>query len=151
MSYDIKDKVILVTGANRGIGKAITESFLAHGARKVYAAVRDLDSARPLTEAHGEKIQTVHLDLADPKSIQAAARVADDVEVVVHNAAILKHIDPLDPAAISTLEEQMRINVLGTLHVAQAFAPVLNANGGGVFAQINSSASLRTPKKDQPI
>ena len=143
MTFDITDKAILVTGANRGIGKAIVEYFLQHGARKIYAAVRDLDSALPLAEAHGEKIQPVHLDLADPASIQAAAIAATDVEMVVHNAAILKHIDLLDPAAIAAIDEQMRINVQGMLHVAQAFAPVLKANGGGAFAQINSSASLR--------
>ncbi len=105
--------------------------------------MRALDSALPLAEEHGEKIQAVHLDLTDPASIHAAAIAASDVDIVVHNAAILTHIDPLDPAAIQALDEQFRTNVQGMLLVAQAFAPVLKKNGGGVFAQINSSASLR--------
>jgi NAD(P)-dependent dehydrogenase (short-subunit alcohol dehydrogenase family) len=52
MSYDIAGKVVLITGANRGIGRAIADSFIDHGAAKVYAAVRTLDSAAPLVEKH---------------------------------------------------------------------------------------------------
>ena len=136
-------KQALITGANRGIGKAITESFLQHGAKKVYAAVRNIDSAQALIETYGDRVQAIHLDLADPTSIATAASNAADVEVVINNAAILKHIDPLDPDAIDAINEQFHINVIGMMHVAQNFAPVLKNNGGGLFAQINSSASMR--------
>lgn len=143
MGYDIKDKVILITGANRGIGRALVDGFIEYGAAKVYAAVRTLDSAAPLVEQHGDKVVPVRVDLTDPPSITAAARIATDVEVVINNAGVLQMRDPLDPKAVETLEYEMQVNVYGLMRVAQAFAPVLKANGGGAFAQLNSVASLR--------
>ena len=144
MNYDIKDKIILVTGANRGIGKAIVESFIKHGAAKVYAAVRKLDSSSPLVEQYGDRVVPIRVDLSDPQSIVTAARIAKDVQVVVNNAGVFQAGSLLDEDAIASLEFHMNINVYGLIHMAQAFAPVLKANGGGVFVQINSVASLKS-------
>jgi NAD(P)-dependent dehydrogenase (short-subunit alcohol dehydrogenase family) len=143
MSYDIKDKTVLITGANRGIGKALLESFIGYGATKIYAAVRAPENASPLVEQHGDKVVPIHLDLADPRSISLAAQTAKDVQVVVNNAGVLTTCTPLDPDAVESLEYEMRINVYGLIHMAQAFAPVLKANGGGVFAQLNSVVSMK--------
>jgi NAD(P)-dependent dehydrogenase (short-subunit alcohol dehydrogenase family) len=143
MNFDIKDKIILITGANRGIGKTFVDSFIEYGALKVYAAVRTMDSASPLVEKHGDKVVPIHIDLADPQSISAAAETAKDVQVVVNNAGVLKISTPLDNDAISSLEFEMSINVYGLIRMAQAFAPVLKANGGGVFAQLNSVVSMK--------
>lgn len=143
MSDGVKDKIVLITGANRGIGKAFVDSFIEHGAAKVYAAVRMLDSASPLVEKHGDKVVPIHVDLADSQSILVAAETAKDVEIVVNNAGVLATASPLDEQAIRSLEMEMSINVYGLIRMAQAFAPVLKANGGGVFAQINSVASLK--------
>ncbi len=143
MSYDINGKTVLVTGANRGIGKSLVEAFLGHGAARVYAAVRSIDSATPLVEAHGDKVVPVHLDLADPDSISQAAETASDVEVVVNNAGVLTTTGPLDPDAADSLEFELKVNVFGLLQMAQAFAPVLKANGGGAFAQLNSVVSMK--------
>lgn len=144
MSFDIRDKVVLITGANRGIGKACVDAFLAHGAAKIYAAVRALDSASPLVEEYGKKVVPIHIDLTDPQSITTAAAKATDVQFVVNNAGVLTSAGPLDKNAISSLEFEMMANVYGLIHMAQAFAPVLKANGGGAFAQLNSVASLKT-------
>ena len=72
-----------------------------------------------------------------------AAQTAKDVQVVVNNAGVLTTCTPLDPDAVESLEYEMRVNVCGLIHMAQAFAPVLKANGGGVFAQLNSVVSIK--------
>lgn len=144
MSYDIKGKTVLVTGANRGIGKAYVETFLQHGAKKVYAAVRSLKTAGPLVEQYGSKVVPVQLDLSDPASIQAAAKTASDVQVVINNGGVLKTASPLDADALEALAYEMDVNVNGLIRMAQAFAPVLKANGGGVFGQLNSVVSLKS-------
>ncbi len=142
MGYAISNKIVLVTGANRGIGKALVDTCIDRGAAKVYAAVRVLESATGLVEQHGKKVVPLHLDLTDGASILAAAKVASDVQVVVNNGGVLKKSAPLDIDAIESLQFEMDVNVYGLLRMAQAFAPVLKANGGGALVQLNSLASL---------
>ncbi|TWU38810.1 putative oxidoreductase [Novipirellula aureliae] len=144
MTFDAKNKIVLVTGANRGIGKAILEEALQRGASKVYAAVRNVESAKPLVAEHGERVVPVRLDLDDPATIAAAAETATDVHVVVNNAGVLKQSTALDPEAIDDLQFEINANVFGLMRVAQAFAPVLKANGGGVLVQLNSVVSVKT-------
>ena len=141
--YDIRDKVAVITGANRGIGRMIAEVFLREGVAKIYAAVRDVCSVEPLINQHGNRVIPVHLDLAKRETISALAGNVPDVQIVVNNAAVFMARTPLDGDAVEALELAIRINVCGLMHVAQAFAPVLKRNGGGAFVQINSVASLK--------
>src|SRR5262245_40901250 len=143
MSFSVQDKVALVTGANRGIGKSIVEALLKNGASKVYAAVRNPDSAADLVRASGGRVVAVELDLARPATIAAAAKTAKDVQLVVNNAGVLKTASPLAAGAIDALRFEMDVNVYGLMRVAQAFAPLLAANGGGAFVQLNSVVSLK--------
>lgn len=144
MSYSVEGKTVLVTGANRGIGKAIVETLLKHGATKVYAAVRAPSSAEALVEAHGEKVVPLELDLNRPETIRAAAEAAQDVDLVINNAGVLTNTTALEEDAIAALRSEMETNVYGLIHMAQSFAPVLKANGGGAFAQLNSVASMKS-------
>ena len=130
ITCNIEGKIALVTGANRGIGKAIVEAFLCRGAAKVYAAVRNPTSADALVECYGDTVAVVQLDLAKPETITAAADRAKDVEVVVNNAAVFKASTLFDPDSLDALELGMQINVFGLIRMAQAFAPILGKNGG---------------------
>ena len=78
----LQEKNVLVTGANRGIGKEIVKSCMAHGAIKVYAAVRDLDTASALVDAYGDRLVPVELDISKPETVAAAAETASDVQLV---------------------------------------------------------------------
>lgn len=140
---DVKNKVALITGANRGIGESIVDAFFDHGVAKVYAAVRDLNLAKTLQQKYGDRVVPVYLDLEKPETIDAAADVAKDVQIVVNNAGVLRNSNPLADDAIESLDYEMRINVLGLMRMAKAFAPGLKQNGGGAFVQLNSVASLK--------
>ena len=151
MTYEISNKNTLVTGANRGIGKAIVESFLEHGASKVYAGVRTLGKAEALVVEFGEKVVPVEIDYDKPASIKAAAKTADDVQVVVSNAGVLIGAGVMNEDVIEQFQTELNINVYGLIRMAQAFAPVLKRNGGGAFVQINSIASLSSfPRATYP-
>lgn len=144
MGYEIQGQVALVTGANRGIGKAILEGLLKEGATKVYAAVRDTSSVAGLVDEYGDRVVPVEFDLTNPNLIESAAKTASDVSLVVNNAGVLKAASALSDDALECLDFEMNANVYGLIRVAQAFAPVLKANGGGALVQLNSVASLKT-------
>jgi NAD(P)-dependent dehydrogenase (short-subunit alcohol dehydrogenase family) len=143
VSFNVEHCTALVTGANRGIGKAIVNSLIAGGAAKVYAAVRNIESADPLVDAHGSKVTPIYLDLEKPESIIAAAIEASDVHLVVNNAGVFKESTPLAAGAVEALQFETTVNVFGLMRMAQVFGPVLQENGGGAFVQLNSVASLK--------
>jgi len=141
--FDVREARALVTGANRGIGKEICEALIGAGAKKVYAAVRDPESARPLVEKHGDMVVPVEFDLTDNDLISTAAACATDVELVVNNGGVLKTASVLADRALDAIRVEVDVNVYGLLRTVQAFAPVLEKNGGGAFVQINSVVSMK--------
>ncbi len=143
MSISVNNKVALVTGANRGIGKAIVESFLKYGAKKVYLAVRDPASTKALEDQFGSKVVTLRADVSDSESIKELARQTKDVDIVVNNAGIMHIASPLSDNAEAALTQELDINVFGLLRIANAFAGTLEANKGALV-QLNSIASIKT-------
>lgn len=139
----LQNKTVLVSGGNRGIGQKIVEAFLEKGAKKVYVGVRDLNSAAHLIEKYPDRVELLQIDYHKPQTFASAAQKAHDVEIVINNAGILKKSSPLSNDAVDFLKEEMEVNVYGLIRMARAFAPVLRANHGGAFVQMNSIASMK--------
>ncbi|MEX3102608.1 MULTISPECIES: SDR family oxidoreductase [unclassified Streptomyces] len=131
---EIEGSVALVTGANRGIGKAFADELLARGATKVYAAVRDV------TTVTDPRLTPVALDVTDPAAVTEAAAEFTDVTIVVNNAGIASSNLALS-APLDVARGELEVNYFGLMAMTQAFAPVVAANGGGAFVNMLSVAS----------
>ncbi|MGI5212666.1 SDR family oxidoreductase [Plantactinospora sp. CA-290183] len=130
----VSGSVALVTGANRGIGRQFARLLLERGASKVYATARNPESI----DIPG--VQTLRLDIADPASIEEAASVATDVDLLINNAGISTHTN-LVTGDLETIRLEMDTHFYGTLGMIRAFAPVLATNGGGAIVNMLSATS----------
>jgi NAD(P)-dependent dehydrogenase (short-subunit alcohol dehydrogenase family) len=140
----VQGRVALVTGANRGIGRALVEALLERGARKVYAAARKPEALAELVAASEGRVVALRLDITNGTEVQRAAAQADDVDLLINNAGVVGHAFAAfgDGAWLDAGRQEFETNVLGTLRVSQAFAPVLAQHGGGAIANISSVAGL---------
>jgi len=134
---DIRNSIALVTGANRGLGKAYTDALLAAGAAKVYAGARD-----PASVAVTDKrLAPLKLDVTQDGDVNTAAQVCSDVNLLINNAGIMLGSPMLAEASEAALRAEMEVNVFGMLRMVHAFAPVLASNGGGAIANMLSVVS----------
>lgn len=141
MTTQIKNQTALVTGSNRGIGRAIVETLLDQGASKVYAAARNTAQLDELVAKYGDRIVPVELDVTNPEQVSAAATIASDASIVVNNAGFLDGKNLFD-GDIENFRKEFEVNYWGPLHMARAFAPVLKNNGGGTIVNTSSVAGL---------
>jgi NAD(P)-dependent dehydrogenase (short-subunit alcohol dehydrogenase family) len=131
----MKDKTVLVTGANRGIGRALVAEALARGARRVYAGTR-----QPLAHAD-DRVTPLSLDVTSAAQVQAAAAQVESLDMLINNAGIAVPDDLTDPGA---LERHLAVNLFGTHAVIQAFLPAVTRSGGAIvnILSVNSLAPL---------
>jgi len=131
---EINNSVALVTGANRGLGRAFAQRLLERGARKVYATAR-----RPETvDLPG--VEVLALDVTDPASARAAAEAASDVNLLVNNAGIQTATD-LVTGSLEALQLELETNMFGPLRLVRELAPALARNGGGAVVNVLSAMS----------
>jgi NAD(P)-dependent dehydrogenase (short-subunit alcohol dehydrogenase family) len=130
----IKDAVVLVTGGNRGLGKAIVDEVLARGARKVYATARD-----PRTITNPDVVPLA-LEVTDLDSVATAARAASDVTFLVNNAGGAVGATFLG-SSVDDVRREFETNFFGPLNVTRAFVPHIVAAGGGHLLNVHSAMS----------
>jgi len=117
----IEGRAAFVSGANRGIGKAIVEELLKQGVRKVYAGARTVSS---LPKWNDDRVIPVELDITNEKLIQAAAAVASDTELLINNSGVASFSSILG-GPIENVHKDMNTNFFGTLNMIRAFIPGL--------------------------
>jgi NAD(P)-dependent dehydrogenase (short-subunit alcohol dehydrogenase family) len=134
---DIKTAVVVVTGANRGLGRHFAAQLIERGA-KVYAGARrietvDLPGAIPL-----------QLDITDPESVARAAAVATDATFLINNAGSSTGASLLT-GDLADIRREMETHYFGTLSAVRAFAPIIEGNGGGAVLNVLSVLSWWHP------
>ncbi|WP_431815839.1 SDR family oxidoreductase [Gordonia jacobaea] len=134
---NIEGAVVLVTGANRGIGAAFVEQLKHRGASKIYAAARDAGTI------HADGVEAISLDVTNPDDIAAAAATATDVDLLINNAGISTGT-PLVSGDEAAIRREMDTNFYGPLLLTRAFAPILESNGGGAILNVVSALSWFT-------
>ncbi len=135
----IEGTVALVTGASRGIGRALTEALLARGVRKVYATARNPEALRDLRDG---RLVSLRLDVTDADQIRAIGEAAPDVELVFNNAGVALATGIGDSAVLEQARREMEVNYFGPLQLLRRLAPALARNGGGAVVNVGSAAGL---------
>jgi NAD(P)-dependent dehydrogenase (short-subunit alcohol dehydrogenase family) len=132
----ITDGVVLVTGANRGIGRALVAEALNRGAKRVYAGTR-----RPLAHPDG-RVTPLILDVTNATQIRAAADQVASLDVLINNAGLALYDDLSEREA---LEAHLAVNLYGTYAVTQAFLPKLVQAQGAVVNVLSMTALAAFP------
>jgi NAD(P)-dependent dehydrogenase (short-subunit alcohol dehydrogenase family) len=132
----VRDKVVLVTGANRGIGQALAAEALARGAKRVYACAR-----RPLAHPD-DRVTTLRLDITSAAQIQEAANQVESLDMLINNAGIMQRDDLTDPAV---LERHLAVNLFGTFALTRALLPAVTRSRGAIVNILSANALAPLP------
>jgi NAD(P)-dependent dehydrogenase (short-subunit alcohol dehydrogenase family) len=133
---NIAKKSVLITGANRGIGRALVEEALRRGAQRVYAGTRG-----PF-EHSDNRVMSLTLDVTNAQQIQRAANKIDSLDVLVNNAGVAMYDDLSNREVI---EQHLAVNLFGPLSVTRAFLPLLKQSRGAIVNNLSTSAVAALP------
>jgi NAD(P)-dependent dehydrogenase (short-subunit alcohol dehydrogenase family) len=133
---NIKNKTILITGANRGIGRALVEEALKRGAKRVHAGTR-----QPFAHSD-ERLTPLTLDVTNAVQIQGAVGGVESLDILVNNAGVDLHDDLSDRTGI---DRHLAVNLFGTHGVTQAFLPRLAHSQGAVVNVLSLAALASVP------
>lgn len=142
---NIQNAIVLVTGANRGIGYAFVNELLARGAAKIYVAVRDTASLHELMQSADPRLVPLPLDITDQDQVAAAAKVAKDITLLINNAGFASFDGAISASGIELARREMEVNYFGTMALTRAFAPVLAKQGGAIVNMLSMLALVTLP------
>lgn len=137
----IEGSVALVTGANRGIGRALTEALIERGAKRVYATARDTKSLEELARRHEGRVIPLQLDVTHPGDVAAVAGRARDVELLFNNAGVVEGKGLTGDQIVDQARREMEVNYLAPLRLLLRFADGL-ASRRGALVNVSSVAGL---------
>lgn len=132
---------VLLTGANRGIGRALLDELLERGVACVYAAVRDPGSLEGHAE-FGRRVRVLPLDLNRPELIAAIPAQLPQLDLLINNAGTATASGYLSPGAAELAQAEMQTNYLGPLQLTQALVPLLRQSKAGGIINVSSIAGL---------
>ena len=141
----LEEKIALVTGGARGIGRAVCEAFVTAGARVAVADLLEEDAKATALEL-GERAIAVKMDVTDPASIVAGVASVEDawggIDILVNNAGIF-NMAAIDKITVEDYRRQYDVNVGGTIFAMQAVVPSMKKRGGGAIINFSSQAGRR--------
>ncbi len=138
---NIEGSVVLVTGANRGLGAEYVRQLLDRGATKVYAGARSPESVK------SSGAIPIKLDVTNAADIQAAVTQCSDLTMLINNAGVVIGSRVLAENSLENAKAEFDTNVWGPFNLSKAFAPVLAANGGGAIVNVLSAVSWMSIKE----
>ena len=128
---EIKDRRVLVTGANRGLGRALVLACLNGGAHEVLAGVRQHDKT-----FQDERVKPVILDVTSDTDVSTAAEMGR-VDILINNAGVCVFGSVLR-LPFEQLQQEIEVNYFGALRMARAFAPAMIQHGDGLIVNVAS-------------
>ena len=137
----IRNATALVTGANRGIGRALVAALLSSGVKKVYACARDTSTLKEIVAQDKQRLVALRLDVVNTELVSAAAKAAPDVNLLFNNAGVLEFGGILEVPQ-DKIARQFATNFYGKLNMASAFAPIIEKNGGGAIVNLLTLVAL---------
>ncbi len=133
---NVANKTVLITGANRGIGRALVDEALERGARRVYAGTR---GALAIAD---KRVVPLTLDVTNPAEIQRAVNEVDSLDVLINNAGVAIYDDL---SSFDVIERHLAVNLFGPLNVTRAFLPLLRRSQGAVVNNLSMAALAPLP------
>jgi NAD(P)-dependent dehydrogenase (short-subunit alcohol dehydrogenase family) len=133
---DVADKTVLITGANRGIGRALVNDALRRGARRVFAGSRG-----PL-DITDDRVTTLTLDVTNASHIHRAVEAIDSLDVLINNAGVAIYDDLSN---LDVVEQHLQVNVFGMIRVTHAVMPLLKRSRGAIVNNLSLAALAPLP------
>src|SRR3954464_3187552 len=125
---NVRNKTVLITGANRGIGRALVDEALRRGAMRVYAGTRGA------LQMADERVTPLTLDVTNAAQIKQAVDQVGTLDVLINNAGVAIYDDLSNP---EVLEQHLAVNLFGLLKVTQAFLPKLKQSKGAIVNNLS--------------